>query len=102
MYSATIKMGDELRHSTTTSKEAHRRTDKDNFYQAEDLHLSPGCIDISPCWFQQGREVCHMLPVAGHTAFVTHYSRQLESSRIDLLLRYLQLCKVIVANKSPC
>ncbi|OJA07793.1 hypothetical protein AZE42_12694 [Rhizopogon vesiculosus] len=28
-----------------------------NFYAASDPSLTPGCINISPCWFQQGREV---------------------------------------------
>ncbi|KAG1900009.1 uncharacterized protein F5891DRAFT_953041 [Suillus fuscotomentosus] len=33
------------------------RTDRSYFYLTETPGVSPGCINVSPCWFQQGHEV---------------------------------------------
>ncbi|KAG2101395.1 uncharacterized protein F5147DRAFT_776746 [Suillus discolor] len=32
------------------------RTDRSYFYPTETPGVSPGCINVSPCWFQQGHE----------------------------------------------
>jgi hypothetical protein len=62
MYAATARMGDRLKNSISERKVAsgkggNWRTNQSNFYAASDRSLTPGCINISPCWFQQGREV---------------------------------------------
>ncbi|KAG1897294.1 uncharacterized protein F5891DRAFT_982687 [Suillus fuscotomentosus] len=56
-----VGMGDLLRKSITTRNESTGRTSKwwtnnSNFRAAMEPGLIPGCINISPCWFQQGRE----------------------------------------------
>ncbi|KAG1791282.1 hypothetical protein EV424DRAFT_1355061, partial [Suillus variegatus] len=61
MFIATVGMGDLLRKSITTRNESTGRTSKwwtnnSNFRAAMEPDLIPGCINISPCWFQQGRE----------------------------------------------
>jgi len=58
MYAATISMGNLLRQSVTTGKAAKWRTDESSFHQGTDEQLTHGCINLSPCWFQQGHEVC--------------------------------------------
>jgi hypothetical protein len=58
MYAATVGMGDLLRQSVTAGMAAKWRTDQSSFHQGTDQRLTPGCINLSPCWFQQGHEVC--------------------------------------------
>ncbi|KAG1809531.1 hypothetical protein EV424DRAFT_1542955 [Suillus variegatus] len=57
MFSVTLSMGDLLKESITNGKSGGWRTNRTNFYQTESLGLTPGCINIAPCWFQQGHEV---------------------------------------------
>ncbi|KAG1868408.1 hypothetical protein F4604DRAFT_1927265 [Suillus subluteus] len=66
MYIATTGMGDLLKNSITNGRTSMGmaskwRTHTANFYAAQEPQLDPGCINISPCWFQQGRE-CHGPP----------------------------------------
>ncbi|KAG2336272.1 hypothetical protein BDR05DRAFT_896919, partial [Suillus weaverae] len=57
MYTTTSSMGDLLKKSITTWKGSSWRIHESNFQPAEMLGLTPGCINIAPCWFQQGHEV---------------------------------------------
>lgn len=57
MLGATKVMTGLLEHSITTGKTAKWRTDESNFHPSPDGLITPGCINISPAWFQQGREV---------------------------------------------
>ncbi|KAG1856164.1 hypothetical protein F4604DRAFT_1932030 [Suillus subluteus] len=65
MYAATVSMGDLLKKSVTTRKGSGWRTHKSNFRPAESPGLTPGCINIAPCWFQQGHE-CYGPPPVNH------------------------------------
>ncbi|KAG1882455.1 hypothetical protein F4604DRAFT_1921646 [Suillus subluteus] len=56
MHCATHSMGNLLDSSITTGKPTKWRTHKSNFYPSLDGKITPGCINISPAWFQQGRE----------------------------------------------
>ncbi|KAG1793250.1 uncharacterized protein HD556DRAFT_1238066 [Suillus plorans] len=56
MFLATLSMGDLLKRSITNGKSGGWRTHRTNFYQTETPGLTPGCINIVPCWFQQGHE----------------------------------------------
>jgi|GraSoiStandDraft_47_1057283.scaffolds.fasta_scaffold28130_7 hypothetical protein len=58
MHQATDSMTDLLKRSVTTGKTTLWRTDRSNFHPSIDGQVTPGCINISPAWFQQGREVC--------------------------------------------
>jgi hypothetical protein len=67
MYIATSGMGSLLQHSitastTSKSRPSKWRTHHSNFHSAKESLLTPGCINISPCWFQQGHEVCNEYP----------------------------------------
>jgi hypothetical protein len=62
MYAATARMSDRLKNGMSVGtvrsrKGGNWRIHPPNFYPASDPSLAPGCINISPCWFQQGREV---------------------------------------------
>ncbi|KAG0691871.1 hypothetical protein DFH29DRAFT_1009944 [Suillus ampliporus] len=57
MYMATIAMGDLLKRSITNKESSNWRTQGSNFQPPDGLELTPGCINITPCWFQQGYEV---------------------------------------------
>jgi hypothetical protein len=57
MQSATMNMSDLLKKSVTSGKATKWRTHQSNFHESPGDILTPGCINISPCWFQQGREV---------------------------------------------
>lgn len=57
MYAATVGMGDLLKKSITAGKAGLWRTDHLSFHEGADERLTPGCINLSPCWFQQGHEV---------------------------------------------
>ncbi|KAG1771385.1 hypothetical protein EV702DRAFT_1049007 [Suillus placidus] len=56
MYMATIAMGDLLKKSITNRKSSNWRVHGSDFQPAEVPELTPGCINIAPCWFQQGHE----------------------------------------------
>ncbi|KAG1870278.1 hypothetical protein DFJ58DRAFT_723175 [Suillus subalutaceus] len=56
IHGATDSMSGLLKHSITTSKIAQWRTHQSNFHTSPDGMVTPGCINISPAWFQQGRE----------------------------------------------
>ncbi|KAG2087461.1 uncharacterized protein F5147DRAFT_658965 [Suillus discolor] len=57
MQCATNFIGHLLNDSITTRKATEWRTHESNFYPSLDGKITPGCINISPAWFQQGREV---------------------------------------------
>ncbi|KAG0701035.1 hypothetical protein DFH29DRAFT_806870 [Suillus ampliporus] len=56
MYMATIAMGDLLKRSITNKESSNWRTRGSNFRPPDGPELTPGCINIAPCWFQQGYE----------------------------------------------
>ncbi|KAG2044164.1 hypothetical protein BDR03DRAFT_1004508 [Suillus americanus] len=49
-------MSNLLKHSITTGKTTQWRTHRSNFHPSPDGMITPGCINILPAWFQQGRE----------------------------------------------
>ncbi|KAG1881014.1 uncharacterized protein F5891DRAFT_973565 [Suillus fuscotomentosus] len=56
-------MGNLLKQSitsgkTSTGQVSKWRTHSTNFYASQEPQLKPGCINILPCWCQQGHEVC--------------------------------------------
>ncbi|KAG1830856.1 hypothetical protein EV424DRAFT_1314940 [Suillus variegatus] len=57
IHGATHSMSGLLKHSITSGKISQWRTHRSNFYTSPDGMITPGCINISPAWFQQGREV---------------------------------------------
>ncbi|KAG1901804.1 uncharacterized protein F5891DRAFT_1187281 [Suillus fuscotomentosus] len=61
MFTATVGMGKLLQQSMTTSKISTGKTTKwrtntSYFHPSKEPSLIPGCINLSPCWFQQGHE----------------------------------------------
>ncbi|KAG2028697.1 hypothetical protein BDR03DRAFT_882880 [Suillus americanus] len=62
IHGATHSMSGLLKHSITTSKITQWRTNRSNFHTSPDGMVTPGCINISPVWFQQGREVYGFSP----------------------------------------
>ncbi|KAG1884392.1 hypothetical protein F4604DRAFT_1919571 [Suillus subluteus] len=56
MYAATLSMGDLLKKSVTNWKGSGWRTHGSNFRPTKSPELTPRCINIAPCWFQQGHE----------------------------------------------
>ncbi|KAG1778654.1 hypothetical protein EV702DRAFT_1196167 [Suillus placidus] len=56
MYTTTLSMGDLFKKSITARKGSIWRIHESNFRPAKMLGLTPGCINIAPCWFQQGHE----------------------------------------------
>ncbi|KAG0695406.1 hypothetical protein DFH29DRAFT_814205 [Suillus ampliporus] len=50
-------MGDLLKKSITNKESSNWRTQGSNFRPPDGPELTPGCINITPCWFQQGYEV---------------------------------------------
>ncbi|KAG1776154.1 hypothetical protein EV702DRAFT_1046320 [Suillus placidus] len=56
MYAATVAMGDLLKKSITDRKGSGWRTQVSNFQPSRLPGILPGCINITPCWFQQGHK----------------------------------------------
>ncbi|KAG1728248.1 uncharacterized protein EDB91DRAFT_1086133 [Suillus paluster] len=56
MEAATVGMGYLLKTSITSGQESNWRTFSGHFHMSDCRLLTPGCINIAPCWFQQGRE----------------------------------------------
>ncbi|KAG1873302.1 hypothetical protein C8R48DRAFT_769736 [Suillus tomentosus] len=84
MYVATIGMGDLLKKSITHGHTSIRnasnwRTHQSNFYPAGEPGLIPGCINISPCWFQQGHERYGQPPLNPDEGFMPEVSSSLKS-----------------------
>ncbi|KAG1901136.1 uncharacterized protein F5891DRAFT_1187832 [Suillus fuscotomentosus] len=55
MYTATLGMSHHLRKSVTHGA-SQWRTNGANFHATDGADVTPRCINIAPCWFQQGRE----------------------------------------------
>ncbi|KAG2052599.1 hypothetical protein BDR06DRAFT_1056849 [Suillus hirtellus] len=81
MYTATIRMGNLLKQSITSGKTS--------MGQAK-LQLKPGCINISPCWFQQGHECHGPLPVNPEDGFMPKVSTTLKGDRSLLVIQDMQ------------
>ncbi|KAG2127671.1 hypothetical protein DEU56DRAFT_758558 [Suillus clintonianus] len=56
IHGASHSMSGLLKHSITTGKISQWRTHRSNLHPSPDGMITPGCINISPAWFQQGRE----------------------------------------------
>ncbi|KIK32178.1 hypothetical protein CY34DRAFT_44078, partial [Suillus luteus UH-Slu-Lm8-n1] len=50
-------MGSHLTKSMSSGQDTQWRTFAGNFHTSDRQQLIPGCINLAPCWFQQGREV---------------------------------------------
>ncbi|KAG1887850.1 hypothetical protein F4604DRAFT_1501842, partial [Suillus subluteus] len=61
MEDATIGMGSLLMKSMTSGLDTQWRTFPGNFHASDRCQLTPGCINLAPCWFMQGREVSLLL-----------------------------------------
>ncbi|KAG2139256.1 hypothetical protein DEU56DRAFT_698823, partial [Suillus clintonianus] len=57
MEQATVNMGHLLKKSMTNGQQTKWRTFSKYFHSSNGSPLTPGCINIAPCWFQQGHEV---------------------------------------------
>ncbi|KAG0693895.1 hypothetical protein DFH29DRAFT_1006832 [Suillus ampliporus] len=56
MEEATVGMGYLLKKSMTSGQETKWRTFSRYFHTSDRCPITPGCINIAPCWFQQGQE----------------------------------------------
>ncbi|KAG2058422.1 hypothetical protein BDR06DRAFT_968434 [Suillus hirtellus] len=102
MYNATIGMGNLLKQSITTGKTSMGqlskwRTHSSNFYATQEPQLTPRCINISPCWFQQGHERHGPPPVNPGIGFVPEVSATLKGDRSLLVIRDMQ-CPGLVSS----
>ncbi|KAG1792287.1 uncharacterized protein HD556DRAFT_1444556 [Suillus plorans] len=102
MYNATIRMGNLLKQSITTGKtstgqSSKWRTHSSNFYAAQEPQLNPGCINISPCWFQQGHECHGPPPVNPGIGFMPEVSATLKGDRSLSVIRNMQ-CPGLVSS----
>ncbi|KAG1730099.1 uncharacterized protein EDB91DRAFT_1252759 [Suillus paluster] len=71
MAAATVGMGYLLKTSITSGQESNWRTFSGHFHMSDCHLLTPGCINIAPCWFQQGREPYGFPPTGGFTPEVS-------------------------------
>ncbi|KAG1798400.1 hypothetical protein EV424DRAFT_1546255 [Suillus variegatus] len=95
MYTATIGMGNLLKQSitsgkTSTGQASKWRTHSTNFYASQEPQLKPGCINISPCWFQQGHECHGPPPVNPEDGFMPEVSATLKGDRSLSVIRDMQ------------
>ncbi|KAG1738076.1 uncharacterized protein EDB91DRAFT_1249372 [Suillus paluster] len=81
MYMATLAMGDLLKKSVINKESANWRTRQSNFRPPEDPALTPGCINITPCWFQQGYECYGPPPNDPDDRFKPEVSASLKGDR---------------------
>ncbi|KAG1837770.1 hypothetical protein F4604DRAFT_1942052 [Suillus subluteus] len=71
MEDATIGMGSLLMKSMTSGLDTQWRTFPGNFHASNRHQLTPGCINLAPCWFMQGREPHGLPPADGFTPEVS-------------------------------
>ncbi|KAG1797831.1 uncharacterized protein HD556DRAFT_1440791 [Suillus plorans] len=81
MFKATTAMGDLLKKSIVHRSGLGWRTHKSNFRPVDTKGLSPGCINITPCWFQQGHECYGPLPEDPDDGFKPEVSAMLKGER---------------------
>ncbi|KAG1743977.1 uncharacterized protein EDB91DRAFT_1246861 [Suillus paluster] len=81
MYMATLTIGDLLKKSVINKESANWRTQGSNFRPPEDPALTPGCINITPCWFQQGYECYGPPPNDPDDGFKPEVSASLKGDR---------------------
>ncbi|KAG1789807.1 uncharacterized protein HD556DRAFT_1311007 [Suillus plorans] len=55
MYTTTLGMSHHLQKSVT-HRASQWRTNGANFHATDGADVTPGCINIALCWFQQGRK----------------------------------------------
>ncbi|KAG1853047.1 hypothetical protein F4604DRAFT_1933505 [Suillus subluteus] len=67
MEDATIGMGSLLMKSMTSGLDTQWRTFPGNFHASDRHQLTPGCINLAPCWFMQGQEPHGSPPADGFT-----------------------------------
>ncbi|KAG2061004.1 hypothetical protein BDR06DRAFT_966812 [Suillus hirtellus] len=82
---------------TSMGQASKWRTHSTNFYASQELLLKPGCINISPCWFQQGHKeifnikYCHgPPPVNMEDGFMPEVSATLKGDRSLSVIRDMQ------------
>ncbi|KAG1758106.1 hypothetical protein EDD22DRAFT_957200 [Suillus occidentalis] len=95
MYIATSGMGSLLQHSITAGTMSKSRPSKwsthhSNFHSAEESLLTPGCINISPCWFQQGHERHGPPPTYPEDGFMPEVSVTLKADESHSLVLNMQ------------
>ncbi|KAG1805325.1 uncharacterized protein BJ212DRAFT_1486445 [Suillus subaureus] len=71
MEEATIGMGSLLKESMTSGPDTQWRTFLRNFHASDRHKLTPGYINLAPCWFLQGQEPHSFLPTNGFTPKVS-------------------------------
>ncbi|KAG0693024.1 hypothetical protein DFH29DRAFT_881794 [Suillus ampliporus] len=71
MEEATVSMGYLLKKSMTSGQQTKWRTFSGYFHMSDCRPLTPGCINIAPCWFQQGQEylTAQLSSVTGNALF---------------------------------
>ncbi|KAG0694592.1 hypothetical protein DFH29DRAFT_880622 [Suillus ampliporus] len=80
MEEATVGMGYLLKKSMTSGQETKWRTFSGYFHMSDRRPVTLGCINIAPCWFQQGREFQpHGFPPSG--GFVPEVSATLKGGK---------------------
>ncbi|KAG1855365.1 hypothetical protein DFJ58DRAFT_841156 [Suillus subalutaceus] len=57
--------------SMTSGLDTQWRTFPGNFHASDQRQLTPGCINLAPCWFMQGREPHGLPPADGFTPEVS-------------------------------
>ncbi|KAG2111304.1 uncharacterized protein F5147DRAFT_772024 [Suillus discolor] len=97
IYGATRSMGGLLRHSITTGKTSQWRTHQSNFHPSLDGMITPGCINISPAWFQQGRETHGFLNLDPEDGFSPEVSAALKGDAGHQITASLQRSGLIVS-----
>ncbi|KAG1866110.1 hypothetical protein F4604DRAFT_1928112 [Suillus subluteus] len=71
MEDATIGMGSLLMKSMTSGLDTQWRTFPGSFHVSDRHQLTPGCINLAPCWFMQGWEPHGLPPANGFTPEVS-------------------------------
>ncbi|KAG1726918.1 hypothetical protein EDB19DRAFT_1914415 [Suillus lakei] len=97
IHGATSSMGGLLRHSITTGKTSQWKTHRSNFHPSLDGMITPGCINISPAWFQQGREKHGFLNLDPEDGFSPEVSVALKGDAGHQITASLQRSGLIVS-----
>ncbi|KAG2341409.1 hypothetical protein BDR05DRAFT_1001790 [Suillus weaverae] len=90
MYAAMVAMGDLLKKSITDQKGSGWRTQGSNFWPSGTPRISPRCINIAPCWFQQGHECYGPPPKNSDDGFKPEVSATLKGDRSLAMIMAMQ------------
>ncbi|KAG2108200.1 uncharacterized protein F5147DRAFT_652922 [Suillus discolor] len=97
MYTATLRMSHHLQKSVIRGA-SQWRTNGANFHATDGTDVTPKCINIAPCWFQQGRECQGTPPENTWDGFMPEVLATLKGERGMSMILEMQRSRLLAST----